>query len=178
MGNYVSCTLSVGAGGSTGAITVILPGGEVRRMEGLVNAAELMLDAPGHFLVNTRSMQVGRRFAALSADEDLEMGDVYVMMPMKRLNSVITAADMAVLLLAANKKVRRASGGNSRVLPACTSSSPKNPLAGHELDEVDDDVPTMTTAMAMEDFKYRLCRSRKPTLETIEEEGISSRREL
>ncbi|KAG1368088.1 hypothetical protein COCNU_14G005560 [Cocos nucifera] len=139
-----------------------------------------MLDTPGHFLVNSRSMQVGRRFAALSADEDLEMGDVYVMMPMKRLNSMITAADMGILLLAASKKLRRvSSGGNSRVLPESnSSSSPENPPAGQELDEIDEDAP-MTTAMVMEmgGFKYRLsmCRSRKPTLETIAEEGISSR---
>nr|XP_019706671.1 uncharacterized protein LOC105047061 [Elaeis guineensis] len=150
MGNYLSCTLSAGSGGGSGGVRVIVPGGEVRHLEGLVNAAELMLDTPGHFLVNSRSMQVGRRFAALSADEDLEMGNVYVMMPMKRLNSVVTAADMGILLLAANKKFRRVSGGNSRVLPeSSSSSSPENPPAGQELDEVDDDAP-MTTAMVME----------------------------
>lgn len=180
MGNYLSCTLSAGSNGSTGGVRVILPGGEVRHVEGLVNAAELMFDTPGHFLVNSSSMHVGRRFSPLSADEDLEMGNVYVTMPMKRLNSVITAADMGMLLLAASKKVRRVSGGHSRVLPeySAPSSSPENPVAGHdELDEVDDVAP-MTTAMVTEMrwFMYRssTCRpSRKPTLETIIEEGVN-----
>ncbi|XP_008787612.1 uncharacterized protein LOC103705608 [Phoenix dactylifera] len=175
MGNYVSCALSTVPSSRARAVKVILPSGDVRRIiDGPVNAAEIMLDTPGHFLVNSRSMQLGRRFAALSADEDLEMGDVFVMMPMKRLNSIITAADMARLLLAANKEVRK-----SRVQPDSSSSSssqgsPANPVAAPALDDVDDDVPT---AMGTGEFKYRLsmCRSRKPTLETIAEEGIISR---
>ncbi|KAG1346975.1 hypothetical protein COCNU_06G008040 [Cocos nucifera] len=178
MGNYISCTLSAVPGGRSRAIKVILPSGDVRRIvDGTVNAAELMLDTPGHFLVNSRSMQLGRRFAALSADEDLDMGEVFVMMPMKRLNSIVTAADMARLLLVANKEVRK-----SRVLPESSSSSsfsssqgsPANPVVRPELDDAGDDVPV---AMGMVEFKYRLSmrRSRKPTLETIAEEGIGPR---
>lgn len=174
MGNYISCTLSAVPGGRSRAIKVILPSGDVRLIvDGTVNAAELMLDTPGHFLVNSRSMQLGRRFAALSADEDLELGEVFVMMPMKRLNSIVTAADMARLLLAANKELRK-----SRVLPESSSSSsqvsPAMSMVEPELDDAGDDVPMAT---GIGEFKYRLsmCRSRKPTLETITEEGINSR---
>ncbi|XP_010924035.1 uncharacterized protein [Elaeis guineensis] len=176
MGNYISCAISAVPGGRSRAIKVILPSGDVRRIvDGTANVAELMLDTPGHFLVNSRSMQLGRRFAALSADEDLEMGEVFVMMPMKRLNSIVMAADMARLFLAANKEVRK-----SRVLPESSSSSssqgsPANPVVGPELDDAGNDVNPM--AMGTGEFKYRLSmrRSRKPTLETIAEEAIGSR---
>lgn len=183
MGNHMSCTFSAGcgpspaSGGGSRAVRVILPSGEVQRIDGPANAAELMLDHPGHFLVNSCSMQVGRRFSALAADEDLEMGHVYVTMPMKKLNSVIAADDMSRLVLAASGQVRRASAGKSRVLPE-SSSSPENKLAGPRLDEAEA-VADATTATLLEmgEFKYRLsmCRSRKPTLETIAEEGIFSR---
>lgn len=171
MGNYVSCTLAGPPGGHARSVKVILPGGRVQRIDGPANAAELMLDAPGHFLVDSRSMHVGRRFAPLAADEDLEMGHVYAMFPMKRANAVVAAADMAVLLMAAQKEVRRELGHGVRVLPEMAERSVPKP-----------DLESMTeasepAAVEIGEFKYRLsmCRSRRPTLETIAEEGICSR---
>ena len=49
------------------------------------------------------SLQIGRRFSALNADEELECGNVYVMLPMKRLNSLVKASDMGALLLTAKR---------------------------------------------------------------------------
>ncbi|CAA6665432.1 unnamed protein product [Spirodela intermedia] len=97
MGNYASCALSGGHGRYSKSAKVIFPGGEVRRVDLPVNAAELMLDAPNHFLVSAQEMRVGRRFSPLAADEDLDAGAFYVMLPMKRVNSAVTAADMAAL---------------------------------------------------------------------------------
>nr|XP_009394648.1 PREDICTED: uncharacterized protein LOC103980088 [Musa acuminata subsp. malaccensis] len=177
MGNYVSCTLAGPAGGHARSVKVILPCGRVQRIDGPANAAELMLDAPGHFLVDSRSMHVGRRFAPLVADEDLEMGHVYAMFPMKRVNAVVAAADMAALLMAARKEVRRELGGGARVLPDAT----------HVSTEVAEDYPPESeqnaartsleeaAAAEMREFRYRLsmCRSRRPTLETINTENIA-----
>ncbi|WOK92512.1 hypothetical protein Cni_G01203 [Canna indica] len=178
MGNYVSCTLAGAPGGHARSTKVILPGGQVRRVEGPANAAELMLDAPGHFLVNSRSMHVGRRFAPLAADEELEMGQVYVMFPMKRANAVVATADMAGLLVAAQKEVRRELGGSARVLPdgpqivlQSEASAEERPATKTDSEEAAD-----ATAVEIGEFKYRLsmCRSRRPNLETIIEEGICS----
>ncbi|OAY83362.1 hypothetical protein ACMD2_27464 [Ananas comosus] len=173
MGNYVSCSLRAIPGGARPATKVILPGGRVRRVDGRAAAAELMLEAPGHFLADVRAMQVGRRLAALAADEDLEIGHVYVMLPMKRLNAVVGAPDMARLLLAADKEARRASGGSARVLPgsppqeeATTTTTAMRAQVDYETDD---------DSIAAGEMKYRMSasRSRRPTLETIEEESFS-----
>ncbi|XP_043695816.1 uncharacterized protein LOC122646345 [Telopea speciosissima] len=186
MGNYISCTLSTVPGNKhfSRCAKVILPSGDIRQFDGPVNAAELMFENPNYFLVNSQSLQIGRRFSALNADEELEMGNVYIMFPMKRLNSVITAVDMGVLLITANSAAKRASGGKLRILPesgGCTArvapvSTAVNNLQGSEeglpklkLDDIED--------FSVQEFKHRLsvCRSRKPLLETITEEPLCFR---
>ncbi|XP_072960770.1 uncharacterized protein [Typha angustifolia] len=180
MGNYLSCTLYSSPGSTQSTAKVVLPDGDLRQLDGPLNAAELMLDVPGHFVVNSRSMHVGRRFSPLVADEDLEMGNVYVMFPMKKAKSVVAAADMARLLVAANRDVRRASGGRARVLPEAAAAAEaedekeRSDVVRVKFDEMD---PPPEAAAEIGEMKYRLSmsRSRKPTLETIEEEIISYR---
>ncbi|KAK1298485.1 hypothetical protein QJS10_CPB14g00289 [Acorus calamus] len=150
MGNYVSCaSLTSNAIHSKMMETkVVLPSGEVRRLDNIQsNAAELMLDSPGHFAAAARSLVEGRRFSPLAADEELELGEVYVMFPMRRVDSFVTRADVGrVVLATAAAEARRVQKG-ARV----------GPEAGA--------------------FRQRLsvCRSRKPMLETIVEEGVCSR---
>lgn len=167
MGNYTSCALATPLIKHGKAARVVFPGGELRQFRELVKAAELMLECPGFFLVSSRGLTIGRRFSALSADEELELGNVYVMFPMKRLNSVVTAADMAVLFMAANSAAKRISGGdNSRILKEEGNGGAK---LGN-LEGIDEGFP-------IPEMKFRLsmCRSRKPSLETIKEEPVSVR---
>ncbi|XP_074589919.1 uncharacterized protein LOC141845816 [Curcuma longa] len=168
MGSYVSCALAIGGGGDGfGSTSVVLPGGEVRRAEGPATAAEFMLDAPGHFLVSSRSVHVGRRFAPLTADEELEAGQVYVMFPMKRANAVVSAADMAVLLAGVRKEM---GGRSARLLPDASAAAESTSELGEESEGA-------AAVVELGEFKYRLnlSRSRRPNLETIHEEGIRSR---
>lgn len=168
MGNYVSCTLSgPRVNKHSKATKVIFPTGEVRQLYETVKAAELMLESPNFFLVNAKSLQMGRRFNALNADEDLEMANVYVLFPMKRVNSMVTAADMGALYLTA----KRVSIRNARVLPEIVPAQVKN------CEEV---VPKLNLEdieeFSLPEFKHRMsmCRSRKPLLETIAEESVCS----
>lgn len=168
MGNYISCALSSPASKHSNGAKVIFPDGEIRNFDQPTNAAELMLETPNYFLVNSISLQVGRRFSALSADEELEMGNVYVMVSMRRVNSVITAGDMGSLLVTAGSAVRRASGGKSRILPDLEEAKicGEREVPRLNLDEVEDDT--------VSELKIRLsmCRSRRPLLETIAEETV------
>ncbi|KAF7132798.1 hypothetical protein RHSIM_Rhsim09G0068600 [Rhododendron simsii] len=152
------------------AARVIFPGGEIRQFRDPVKAAELMLDCPTFFLVNSRSLTIGRRFSPLTADEDLEFGNLYVMFPMKRVNSVATAADVAVFLMAAKSAAKRISSGNVRISPESGGDLEETPATtvGIEVGGVGFPVP---------EYRYRLsaCRSRRPMLDTITEEPLSSR---
>ncbi|KAF3679334.1 putative GDSL esterase/lipase 6 [Capsicum annuum] len=168
MGNFTSCPVLPSIKNSK-VSRVLLPGGEIRQFRERVKAAEIMLENPSYFLVNASTMRIGRRFSALSADEELESGNIYIMFPMKRVNSVVTAADMTVILLAANSAAKRITGGNVKISPEMSpapESTPEN-NAGHRNSE--------GFPMGQE-MKYRLsCRSRKPSLETIMEEPVYSR---
>ncbi|KAK9226693.1 hypothetical protein WN943_011741 [Citrus x changshan-huyou] len=197
MGNYVSCTLPTPLMKSPKAARVILPGGEIRQFRELVKAAEVMLECPNFFLTNAKSLHIGKRFSALAADEELEFGNVYIMFPMKRVNSMVTAADMASLFMAAHSAAKRISGGQIvRVSPESGAAAAAAAASCAEKEErlndggkVDDDDNNNEEASRLSlegdhegyfpvpEFKYRLvsCRSRKPLLETIKEEPVCSR---
>ncbi|KAG6392591.1 hypothetical protein SASPL_146815 [Salvia splendens] len=117
---------------------------------------------------SSRATKIGRRFNALNADEDLEMGNVYVFFLMSKVNA---AADMAALFLAANSSAKRMSRGSVRILPCgggdvqiVKSVAEKSAEPKLNFDDVDD--------FSVAEFKQRVsfCRSKKPLLETIAEE--------
>ncbi|XP_057508399.1 uncharacterized protein LOC130791276 [Actinidia eriantha] len=173
----ISCALISPTINNSKAARVIFPGGEIRQFREPAMAAEPMLERPGFFLVNSRSLTVGRRFSPLSADEDLEFGHLYVMFPMRRVNSVVTAADVAVIFMASKSPAKRISGvGNGRVTPESGQTltvdrSPEDGGGGLRLSLGDGE------GFPAPEFKYRLavCRSRKPGLDTITEEPLCSR---
>ncbi|KAL3751288.1 hypothetical protein ACJRO7_012155 [Eucalyptus globulus] len=186
MGNYISCTfvappLMMKKGSRVAR--VIFPGGEMKQFRESVNAAELMLECPGYFLASSRSLHVGRRFAALGADEELELGDVYLMFPMRRVNSVVTAGDVAAMFVAASTGPKRISGAKVRVSPESAGESPEGTAAtaatGESLQKEDETRPRLeeVEGFPLVEYKHRLsvCRSRRPMLETITEEAVFAR---
>ncbi|GJU80492.1 RNA-directed DNA polymerase, eukaryota [Tanacetum coccineum] len=165
MGNYVSsCTFIFTPKLKTNkAARVIFPTGEIRQFQDTINAAEIMLDCPNYFLVNSQSLNLNRRFTPLSADENLEPGQVYIMFPMRRVNSMITPADMAVFWMSANNAPKRISG---KISPDSLPGSDVTLMVPEEQPRlVVGDVP---------EFSHRLmvCRSKKPVLDTIKEEPV------
>ncbi|KAF7822284.1 uncharacterized protein G2W53_027739 [Senna tora] len=174
MGNYISCSLSSpGSKHSKSIIKVIFPGSEIRRFRAAsVKAAELMLERPNFFVVNARSLRIGSRFSALNADEELELSNVYVMFPMKRVNSRVTAADMGALLLTANAAAKRVCDGKVKILPEKEKEEEeKDTMIEGKLKL---DLEDIIEESSRSEFMHRLSmrRSKKPLLETIAEEAI------
>ncbi|XP_055814655.1 uncharacterized protein LOC129884371 [Solanum dulcamara] len=140
---------------SSRSTRVIFQNGEIQKFNEPIIAAELMLESPNSFLVNCSSLIVGRRFSALSADEELEFGNIYIMFPMKRVNSVITTKDIVSI---------------GKLAPGTETTEGKSPEK--------DGVGPLGFPTGQE-FRYRVkvsCRSRKPLLETIMEEQVISLR--
>ncbi len=188
MGNYVSCALSNPGGKHSRATKVIFPSGQIQEFHAPIKAAELMLEMPNFFVVNSMSLQMGRRFSALNADEDLEMANVYVMFPMKRLNSIITAADMGALFLTANSAAKRGGSGGANIKALLASGDVAKLVDGETVDDWRENetgameaVPRLNLddieEFSSPEFMHRLsmCRSKKPLLETIAEEPVCSR---
>ncbi|XP_066309429.1 uncharacterized protein [Miscanthus floridulus] len=206
MGNFASCTLAgaAGAGRASSGARVVLPDGRVRQVALPATAAELMLDAPGHFLADARALRPGRRIEALPADEALVRGSLYAALPMKRLGAPVAPADVARLaaaVVASGEKARAATRSRRRMRtassPAATAKvaavvAPPEVLdaaaaASLGLQEMDAApkprapkleemaVDDAAAAAEIEELKQRLSgggrRSRRPTLETIQEES-------
>ncbi|CAD6332828.1 unnamed protein product [Miscanthus lutarioriparius] len=181
MGNYMSCTLAKATGSGGGKCArVILPDGGVRQVPLPATVAELMMGAPGHFLVDARGAGLGARLAALPADKELELGAVYATFPMKRKGTPLAAADVARLAAAATREARRSS---AKVANAVVVAPPAEVVAVAvaeaaprllRLEEMVDDA----AAAEICELKHRAsnARSRRPTLETIEEENYMSSR--
>ncbi|KAL8531790.1 hypothetical protein ACS0TY_008401 [Phlomoides rotata] len=166
MGNFFSCAFVAPKLKTPKSARVILPSGEIRQFRQLVKAAELMLEAPSFFVVNSNSLNIGRRFSPLTADEDLEFGNLYLMFPMRRANSLVTAADVAVFLMAANSAPKRIAGGNNgKISPEAEEAADENRLPGLFLEG------------AAPEYQFRVasCRSKRPGLDTIAEEPLFSR---
>ncbi|CAK7344197.1 unnamed protein product [Dovyalis caffra] len=178
MGNYVSCTLSNPQVlmNSSKSTKVILPTGEIKKIRQPTKAAELMLEAPNFFIVNCKTLKIGRRFCPLHADDELGKANVYVMFPMHKKNSVVTAGDLGSLFVTANSVLKRASKGNIRVLPESTME------ISQDMERNDVDAAPRLSLEGIEEvsspeFIHRMSmsRSKKPLLETIEEEPIRSK---
>ncbi|GLJ05079.1 hypothetical protein SUGI_0010570 [Cryptomeria japonica] len=126
-----------------------------------MKVAELMLDNPNHFVCNLGSLQAGHRILALSAEEEIERGNTYVLLPMQKLRCVLSEADMGRIQQLKNKS-NAISSSHSKIVPlsqddfvAEKSSLPK--LVANEEE--------------IEKMKMRIDRQRcwKPSLHTIEE---------
>ncbi|CAO2825367.1 unnamed protein product [Amaranthus hypochondriacus] len=172
MGNYTSCALTTQLGKNRSA-KVIFPSGEIKQFQQQTKAAELMLEIPNYFLVNSKKLQLGKRFLPLNADEDLEIGNVYVMFGMKRVNSFVTAADMGKLFLVAKRGSK--SNGKVRVVPACSEEGEPAAREERECEEVAREVVEVEELELEFMHRRSVGRSRKPVLETIVEEPNSLR---
>jgi hypothetical protein len=75
-----------------------------------------MLDNPQHFVCHANGLQIGRRINPLTADEELELGHLYFLVPMSKLHSLLSGTDMAALGLKANSAMN-VTKRRSSVLP-------------------------------------------------------------
>ncbi|XP_040375788.1 uncharacterized protein LOC102700857 [Oryza brachyantha] len=178
MGNFASCTMARVPGAARGA-KVVLPDGAVRVVRVPAKAAELMLEAPGHFLADARALRAGRRVAALGADEDLELGGLYAAFPMKRLGAPAAPADLARLAAAVSREAAaRRSSASAKVAAVVAPHDASVAVVSAADDGARpklDEMPVGDAAAEAEigELKQRISggrRSRRPTLETIHEE--------
>ncbi|PWA54735.1 hypothetical protein CTI12_AA435430 [Artemisia annua] len=142
---------------------VIFPSGKIRKISRTNKSSRGCARVSIFFLAISRSLNINRKFSPLSTDEDLEPENIYIMFSMKRVNLIVTPANMAVFWMAGNNVGKRISG---RITPdIATSSDAKEAAEGSRM---------MVDAP---EFSYRMVvyRSRKPFLDTIMEDPICAR---
>ncbi|XVF80670.1 hypothetical protein PTKIN_Ptkin15bG0093100 [Pterospermum kingtungense] len=84
--------------------------GNMRKVKLPANAAELMLEEPGHIISPMEELKRTRRVAAMRADDELLAAKVYVLVPIGKVHCKVTDADMAIIEAACGGKKRRKIG--------------------------------------------------------------------
>ncbi|XAR61400.1 hypothetical protein NMG60_11035092 [Bertholletia excelsa] len=96
MGNHVSLSASTSTG------RVIFSDGTVQEYSDPLTAAELMLDHPQQVVVEFNAAMAEKRPSPLPADKKLEVGKVYVMLPMRGKTAAFSSEQARQLLSVAN----------------------------------------------------------------------------
>lgn len=126
MGNLVSCGL--GHAPSKHVVKLVHCNGLVEEFCRLVRVGELIVNYPHHFICHSDDLRLmcgGSGVPpSLSEDDDMELGQIYFLLPREVLESALTQADIAALLSKA-EVARKASYKGSH-LPA---SLPPRPAA-------------------------------------------------
>ncbi|XP_022737262.1 uncharacterized protein LOC111290170 [Durio zibethinus] len=95
MGNAASCAPSIILIISSGVVKVLFPNGNMQIYTKPVKAADLMLKNPEQFVCDSSSLEVDYRIHGLTADEVLERCQLYFLLPMELLYSVLTHEEMS-----------------------------------------------------------------------------------
>ena len=115
MGNLSSCFCNLSINPSLKTAKLIDFHGNLKHINIPITVAELMLEQPGHFISPAEDLRRTLRFPAMKADEELEPGKLYVLVPTTRLHSKASASEIAALDSALRN--RRSKRATAKVLP-------------------------------------------------------------
>ncbi|KAJ6373800.1 hypothetical protein OIU78_029477 [Salix suchowensis] len=105
MGNAASCAPSIIS--NRVVIKVLFcDDGNLQIYTKPVKAAEVMLESPGQFVCDSASLKVGQRIHGLVADDELERRQLYFVLPMELLYSVLTREEMSSLTYKATRALK------------------------------------------------------------------------
>lgn len=169
MGNAASCAPSI-ISNNGGVRKVLSMDGRIETYTRPVKAAELMVENPGQFVCESTSLKVGNRIQGLSADEELEKRQLYLLLPMDLLYSVLTFEEMSSLTHKTSKALKHGSFTNfGKILPVlsefCIFPSEAKTLDGTH---------SMIMNVSEPVKRYSKQRSWRPALETIAENPCRS----
>ncbi|CAA0828594.1 Unknown protein [Striga hermonthica] len=168
MGNAALCAPSIISNGEVR----IFAGGKLQIYSNApVRAAEVMLENPGQFLCESHNLRVGQRIPGMSADEKLQKGRIYFLLPMEMLYSVLTTDEMRALTHKACKGTTRHAASLtslSKIFPEFNCLSAGGVSGGQEaaVDSVDGGDGAESGGPLV---RYSSQRSWQPALETIVE---------
>ncbi|XP_073281877.1 uncharacterized protein [Primulina huaijiensis] len=161
MGNVALCAPSMASSSSVVKV-LALDGKLMIYSRKPVVAAEIMLQNPGQFLCESHHFKVGQRIQGMCAEEELEGGELYFLVPMEMLYSVLTFDEMKFFGYKASKNFKQVALTLkfSKIFPEFCL------------------FPSSLEAKRVEDFAMRVCskaaedgfsrqRSWQPALETI-----------
>ncbi|GLT43141.1 hypothetical protein SLA2020_171120 [Shorea laevis] len=185
MGNY----MSYGRRSESGTGKVVLGDGTVQEFDGTLTVAELMLEHPQQVVVEFHPAVGEKRPTPLPADKKLDMGKVYLMLPLKRGKpAALSSEEARCVLLSANTLLRSKSlFSSSKFLPLfagiCIAGpaekmqrlSPPRENGSERNEEVESMVGFLPESLeGRPEYMSRQISSKgwKPSLDTIKEKNV------
>lgn len=169
MGNFGSCIKTQNSSNSKNMAKLVDPQGNIRLLNLPITCAELMLENPGFALAPVEEVRKSHRLPAMRADDMLLGREVYLLVPVDKVNFRLTDLQLAVIdsLICAcnnNKMVGTRTRGGSKISPdnGCTG------LAGESLEDVVKDLGGKCTSVSGQ-RKRVICKTWEPVLEPISE---------
>lgn len=129
-----------------------------------IKAAEIMLENPGQFLCESSYLKVGQRIPGICAEEELERGQVYFLLPMEMLYSVLTNEELKFLSHKTSKGMKQALNF-SKIFPEFCLFPSAEANAVEDLEEIG----SSNSNSLQQVERYSRQRSWQPALETIVE---------
>ncbi|XP_031490627.1 uncharacterized protein LOC116257783 [Nymphaea colorata] len=91
-------------------VKLIRSDGVVKVFHRPVRASELMLEFPKHLICHSDSFYIGQKIPALSADEDLQLGHKYFLLPQHFFQSVLSFVTLASFASSSSRLVKNVAG--------------------------------------------------------------------
>ncbi|KAH9310344.1 hypothetical protein KI387_025379, partial [Taxus chinensis] len=97
---------------------LILMDGSIREFSQPLRNNEILREYPGHFICSSDGLYIGKNISeVLHEDDQLQLGQLYFLLPRRKLEYVVTESDMAALFLKANSAIKQRKRNNRRVQP-------------------------------------------------------------
>nr|ABK24220.1 unknown [Picea sitchensis] len=100
-----SCVSSNATSSSVPAATakLILTDGSIQEVSEELRSQEILRGYPGHFICNSDGFYAGQNISQVLGDDDqMQIGQLYFLLPQRKLQFVLTVSDMASLLFKIN----------------------------------------------------------------------------
>ncbi|GLJ14954.1 hypothetical protein SUGI_0244060 [Cryptomeria japonica] len=81
---------------------VIFFNGVMKEFSEPIKAGEIIEQNPGYFLCHWDSLYIDRSMVSVNSKEELELGELYFLLPLSKLQYVLSASDMAAMVFKAN----------------------------------------------------------------------------
>ncbi|XP_049395913.1 uncharacterized protein LOC125860059 [Solanum stenotomum] len=96
---------------------LILQDGRLQEFSYPIKASYLLQKDPSIFICNSDEMEFGDMISAINSEEELQLGQLYFAMPLKRLRSRLRAEEMAALAVKASSALKRTNSNKAFVFP-------------------------------------------------------------
>lgn len=119
MGTHLSC-MSPGAHLLPTIKVLHSDDGRISELREPVRVAELMFEHPNQFVCHSNALHNRHRISPLSADDELRMGQFYMLLPMRKLHGHFSEEEVAFLASCLGKSksgIKLCKLGHSRVTP-------------------------------------------------------------